>query len=340
MKDKTLLGPWVRRFLVEHLIGERNLARNTQRSYRDTLALLLPFAGKHLDRPLDRLRIEELDVATIQRFLSHIEEDRHCTVVTRNQRLAAVHALARFIGEHSPEHLAWCSGVRSIPFKKAPKPSMTYLDKPEMDALLHAPDRDGPQGPRDHALLLFLYNTGARVDEASRLVIADVVRGSSPSVRLVGKGGKVRHCPLWDSTAVALDRITADRASHEAVFLNQRGQRLTRFGIHTLIKRYTRQASHRVQSLQTKRVSAHTIRHTTAVHLLRAGVDINTIRAWLGHVSLDTTNVYAEVDLEMKAEALALCDVPQGAAQKRWHKEPALMAFLKALGREERLGVM
>lgn len=340
MKDNTLLGPWVRRFLVEHLVGERNLARNTQKSYRDALALLLPFSGKCLGRPIERLTVEELDVAMIQRFLSHVEKERHCAVVTRNQRLAAVHALARFIGEHSPEHVAWCLGVRAIPFKKAPKPTMTYLDKLEMDALLQAPERNAPQGPRDHALLLFLYNTGARVDEASRLVVADVVRGSSPSVRLVGKGGKVRYCPMWDSTAAALDHIIADRASRDAVFLNQRGQRLTRFGIHALIKRHTLQASRRVESLLAKRVSAHTIRHTTAVHLLRSGVDINTIRAWLGHVSLDTTNVYAEVDLEMKAEALSHCDVPQGATPKRWHKEPALMAFLKGLGREEGARVM
>jgi integrase/recombinase XerD len=340
MKDRTLLGPWVRRFLAEHLIGERNLARNTQKSYRDTLILLLPFSGTLLGKPLERLTVEDLDAATVQRFLQYLEVERNCSVATRNQRLAAIHALSRFISQHSPEHIAWSSAVRGIPFKKAPKPVMAYLDKMEMEAILATPNRNSPQGPRDHALLLFLYNTGARVDEAARLAIADLVRGSSSSVRLTGKGGKIRHCPLWPKTAAALDRIVVGRAPHDAVFLNRRGEPLTRFGIHALIKRCTRQAAGRVESLKTKHVSAHTFRHTTAVHLLRSGVDINTIRAWLGHVSLDTTNVYAEVDLEMKAEALAHCEVPDGATSKRWSKEPALMAFLKELGRAEGAKVM
>ena len=340
MTDKTLLGPWVRRFLVEHLIGERNLAPNTQKSYRDTLTLLLPFVGKRLSKPLERLTVEDLDAVTVQRFLEHIEEERRCTVATRNQRLAAIHALGRFIGEHSPEHLAWYTTIRAIPFKKTPKPTMAYLDKPEVEAILDMPNRKAAQGPRDHALLLFLYNTGARVEEAARLTVADLVRGSSPAVRLVGKGGKVRYCPLWEKTVTALDRIIAGRAPHEPVFLNRRSQRMTRFGIHALIKRFTSQASQRVVSLKTKCVSAHTFRHTTAVHLLRSGVDLNTIRAWLGHVSLDTTNVYAEVDLQMKAEALAHCEVPDGATPKRWRKEPELMAFLKGLGRTDGAKVM
>jgi site-specific recombinase XerD len=187
------------------------------------------------------------------------------------------------------------------------------------------------QGPRDYTLLLFLYNTGARADEAARLSIADLAVGRSPSVRLVGKGNKTRHCPLWTSTAEALKPLVAGRRPDEAVFLNRRSAPLTRFGIYALVKRYVAIASKQVPSLRTKRASTHTLRHTTAVHLLRAGVDINTIRAWLGHVSLDTTHVYAEVDLEMKAKALAHCEIPEEDMAKQWRKEPDLLDFLKTL---------
>jgi integrase/recombinase XerD len=331
MNTRNLLGPWIRRFLLEHLVADRNLARHTQASYRDTLALLLPFVNTASQTPIDRLSIDQVSPTIVRRFLAYVENKRRCTVATRNQRLGAIHALARFIGLHNPEHLAWCADIRAIPFKKAPKPAMTYLDKPEVEALLKAADHRATQGPRDSALLLFLYNTGARADEAARLSIADLTLGRSPSVRLVGKGNKERHCPLWASTADALRHLVAGRRPDASVFLNRREEPLTRFGIYALVKRYVALASHHVPSLRTKRVSPHTLRHTTAVHLLRAGVDINTIRAWLGHVSLDTTHVYAEIDLEMKAKALAHCEVPQEDTAKQWQKEPDLLAFLKAL---------
>ena len=331
MNTRHLLGPWIRRFLLEHLVTDRNLARNTQASYRDTLALLLPFVSTAHKTPIDRLSIDHVSPTVVRRFLEYVENERRCTVATRNQRLGAIHALARFIGMHSPEHLAWCGEIRAIPFKKAPKSAMPYLDKPEVDALLKAADRRTMQGPRDYALLLFLYNTGARVDEAARLSLADLTWGRSPSVRLVGKGNKTRHCPLWASTTDALKPLVAGRRAEASVFLNRRKEPLTRFGIYALVKRYVAIASNEVPSLRTKRVSPHTLRHTTAVHLLRAGVDINTIRAWLGHVSLDTTHVYAEIDLEMKAKALAHCEVPQEDTAKQWRKEPDLLAFLKAL---------
>jgi site-specific recombinase XerD len=331
MNNTNLVGPWVRRFLMEHLVAERNLAQNTQASYRDALVLLLPFLSKTVKKPVDRLSIEDFSPAVIRRFLKYLENDRGCSVATRNQRLAAIHALSRFIGMHCPEHIAWCSEIRAIPFKKTPKPVMDYLDKPEMDALLKMPARNASQGPRDHALLLFLYNTGARAEETARLIVADLELCGSPCVRIVGKGKKVRYCPLWSSTTNALNRIIAGHDAHEPVFLNRRRKPITRFGIHALVKRYVSMASYHEPSLLTKRVSTHTIRHTTAVHLLRAGVDINTIRAWLGHVSLDTTHIYAEIDLEMKAKALACCEIPEQSTTKLWRKEPGLMAFLKSL---------
>lgn len=330
MINKHLVGMWVRRFLLEHLVADLNLSRNTQASYRDALALLLPFAATQQGHAIDQLAIEGLTPDIVRRFLAHLEDERHCAGSTRNQRLAAIHAFARFIGARSPEHLAWCSELTAIPFKKTAKGTLPYLEKPEMDALLAAPNRRTSQGARDHALLVFLYNAGARADEAARLTVADLDLGASPAAKVVGKGNKTRLCPLWPSTAGELKTIVATRKGHEPVFLNRRREAITRFGVYDLVKRYAARAAQRVPSIGAKRVSPHVIRHTTAVHLLRAGVDINTIRAWLGHVSLDTTNIYAEVDLTMKAKALSECAIPD-VSRIHWRKEPGLMAFLRAL---------
>lgn len=334
MTDTSFLGPWIRRFLLEYLVDERNLARNTQASYRDALILLLPFVAESLGKQIDQLCIEHVSADIIRRFLLKLEQERGCCVSTRNQRLAAIHAMARFIGERSPEHIAWLTEIRSISFKKTSKPAtMAYLDKPEMDALLDAHDRNTPQGLRDYTLLLFLYNSGARSSEAANLAIKDLDLGNSPSAKLVGKGGKERRCPLWPHTASNLVTLVVGRAPHEPVFLNRRRQPITRFGIRALVKRSAQNASRKLPSLRTKQISTHTIRHTTAVHLLRSGVDINTIRAWLGHVSIDTTHIYAEVDLEMKAKALAQCEIPAAALASvgHWTNNPELMVFLKSL---------
>ena len=331
MKDETILGPWVRRFLLEHLVAERNLSRNTQASYRDTLALLLPFASKHGGRAIDRMAVEDLTPSLVRKFLDHLEHDRQCSGVTRNQRLATIRSLARFIGMRSPAHLAWCAEIRATPFKKTAKTVIGYLEKAEMDALLAQPDRRTPLGDRDHALLLFLYNSGARADEAAKLTVDNLQLGSQSSVRLHGKGNKFRTCPLWPVTATSLSRLVVNRGKSDAVFLNRINQPLTRFGIHRLVTHYAELASKTAPSLATKRVSPHTIRHTTAVHLLRAGVDINTIRAWLGHVSLDTTHIYAEVDMEMKAKALARVDISNLQSKPPPQKLPSLMTFLKGL---------
>jgi integrase/recombinase XerD len=331
MTDRTMLGPWIRRFLLEHLVADRNLARNTHASYRDTLILLLPFLSAATTTSIDRLAIEDLSPSRLRHFLEHLETERGCRVGTRNQRLGAIHSLAKFIGLHSPEHLAWCAAIRAIPFKKTATPVMAYLDKPEMDALLTVHSGRTAQGARNHALLLFLYNTGARVDEAVHVTVADLTLGASPSVRLLGKGRKARSCPLWPVTAETLSRLVRGHAPQDAVFQNRQGRPLTRFGIYRLVRHTVTQARTSTPSLATKRVSPHTLRHTCAVHLLRAGVDINTIRAWLGHVSLDTTHVYAEVDLDLKAKALARCDLPEADTVKRWRTDPNLMCFLKAL---------
>jgi integrase/recombinase XerD len=333
MKTIFFLAPWIHRFLLEYLVNDRNLAHNTQVSYRDTLVLFLPFVAKKRGKSLDQLAIEDICADTIRQFLLELEQKRGCSISTRNQRLAALHALARFIGERNPEHIAWLAEIRSVPFKKTSHPSMAYLEKQEMDALLNAPNSQRPQGRRDHALLLFLYNSGARASEAAQLTIADIDLDAPPSVTLMGKGGKVRRCPLWPQTASKLAPLVAGRELHEPVFLNHRRQHITRFGIRALVKRSVQDACRKLPSLSAKPISTHTIRHTTAVHLLRAGVDINTIRAWLGHVSLDTTNIYAEVDLEMKAKALAQCEIPQSSEVpvEHWSNNSALLTFLKSL---------
>ena len=331
MNDLTLLGTWIRRFLLEHLVGERNLARNTQRSYRDTLALLIPFVAKKSAKVVDRLTVIDLSADLVRLLLADLEESRQCVIATRNQRLAAIHALARFVGEHSPEHIAWCAQLRAVPFKKTTSTVIPYLDKSEMDALLAAPNCQTAQGRRDHALLLFLYNSGVRADEAAQLIIHDLHLGSS-YVRVLGKGGKERQCPLWSVTVQKLTPLIANRPSSDRVFLNRCARPITRFGIHALVERYVCKIKIKMPSLAAKRVSPHTIRHTTATHLLRAGVDINTIRAWLGHVSLNTTNVYAEIDLEMKTKALEKCRVTENPrATRRWRQDPQLMEFLRSL---------
>lgn len=336
MRDTSSLGPWVRRFLMEHLIGERNLARNTQRSYRDTLRLLLPAVARRARKPIDRLAVTDVSADRVRQFLDDLEGARECGIATRNQRLAAIHALARFIGLHAPELVEWCGQVRTVPFKKAPRAPVTYLEKAEWDAVLASPDLSTAQGRRDHALLLFLYNTGARADEAAQARIEDLVLPQVPdrdaaSVLLRGKGNKRRLCPLWPQTVGELAALVRARSPAEHVFLNRCGRPITRFGIHALVERIAARAAQRVPSLATKRVSPHTIRHTTATHLLRSGVDINTIRAWLGHVSLATTNVYAEVDLESKARALDHCKVGPEGNHAPWREDAGLMAFLRNL---------
>ncbi len=331
MVDRTSAGHWIRRFLMEYATAERNLSANTCASYRDMLVLLLPYAAKRNGMATDALSITDLSAELVRDFLVHIEKERQCCTATRNQRLASIHALARFIGEHSPQHIEWCTQIRMIPIKKGITASLTYLEKSEVDGLLAAPDQSSKQGQRDHALLLFLYNSGARASEAASLQIADI-DWHSKSVRITGKGTKQRRCPLWTTTLRHLRHLAGERRAEANLFLNCRGEPLTRYGIHTLVERYIAKLRTSIPSLQGKRISPHVIRHTTASHLLQAGVDINTIRAWLGHVSLDTTNIYAETDLATKKRALAT--LARGSTRRSsggWSRRPDLMTFLRSL---------
>ena len=338
MPDHHLMGPFVRRFLLEELFADRNLTPNTQKSYRDAIRLLFGFiADRHSTDPT-RVLVEQVDAALVRSFLAHLEDDRGNSIATRNQRLAALHSLFRFVGRLVPELVEHAAQIQAIPLRRTTVPVMPYLDKHEMDALLAVPDLRRAQGRRDYALLLFLYNTGARATEAAQVTIADLSLGPSPSACLHGKGRKLRTCPLWARTVKVLRDLLGTRLDgpHELpAFLNVRRQPITRYGIHALVARTVDRAAETVPSLREKRISPHTIRHTTAVHLLRAGVDINTIRAGLGHVSLETTNRYAEVDLEMKAQALETCAVtgPDSTPKRSpsWHADSGLMSFLASL---------
>jgi integrase/recombinase XerD len=339
MPDQHLLGPFIRRFLLEHVVADRNLSRQTQRSYRDAIRLLLRFMKeRHRIDPAD-LTVERVTVDVVRTFLQYLEQERKNTAATLNQRVSVIHSLFRFVGRAVPELVERASQLQAIPLRRVDHPAVPYLEKAEVDALLATPDRRRPQGQRDYALLLFLYNTGARADEAAHLTRGALDLGQPASVRILGKGRKTRLCPLWDHTAHVLRALLqrrVDAAPEAPVFLNVRGQPLTRFGVYATVTRGAARAARQLPSLATKRVSPHVVRHATAVHLLRAGVDINTIRAWLGHVSLQTTNRYAEVDLQMKAKALAACAVsanghPSAQPVAGGRKPQNLMPFLDSL---------
>ena len=323
-----LVGPWIRRFLVEYVIGERNYSPNTQHSYRDTFRLLLPLAAKRCRCPVDRLPLTGITPKIVRAFTQHLEQVRHCGPATINQRLAALRAWACFVSTHRPEYLEWSRQLQTIHLKKYTPSPVSYLEKEEMKALLAAPDRHHSQGFRDYALLQFLYNTGARASEAACLTVGDLDL-AAPSVTLHGKGRKIRQCPMWNVTASALREVVGHRSVTQGVFLNRHGQSLTRYGIHILVKRYARLAAVKAPTLLTKRVGPHSMRHSTAMALLHSGVDINTIRIWLGHVSLQTTYIYAESDLRMKAKALARCEAPLLPKGNKRSEAKGLMGFLK-----------
>jgi site-specific recombinase XerD len=315
---------------VEYVIGERNYSPNTQQSYRDTFRLLLPFAAKQCRCTVERLKLGGIKPKLLREFTRHLEQVRHCGPATINQRLAALRAWSRFVAAQSPEHLEWSSQLQTIHLKKYAPAPVSYLEKEEMKALLSQPDRQTAQGIRDHALLLFLYNTGARASEVSRLTVEDLDL-AIPMATLHGKGRKIRQCPLWKVTAEALRAVVRNRSASQGVFLNRDGESLTRYGVHILVKRYARRAALKAPTLRNKCVGPHCIRHSTAMALLRSGVDINTIRIWLGHVSLQTTHIYAESDLKMKAKALARCEAPLLQAAKKRPNEKGLMGFLRSV---------
>jgi integrase/recombinase XerD len=262
--EHHLLGPYIRRFLLEHVIADRNLSRNTQHSYRDAIRVLLRFmTPRHRIDPAD-LTVEHVTADVVREFLQYLEQERQNTAATLNQRVIAIHSLFRFVGRNVPELVERASQLQAVPLRRVDHPTVPYLEKAEIDAVLAIPDRRQRLGQRDYALLLFLYNTGARADEAAHLTRGALDLGRPASVRILGKGRRTRLCPLWDHTAQVLRELLRDRLDGPAeapVFLNVRGQCLTRFGIYAVVERLVARAATRIPSLKTKRVSPHSVRH-------------------------------------------------------------------------------
>lgn len=327
----------LRGFLADYLPRIRGMSPHTVLSYRDAFLLLLRFlAGR---RACDVVALDLADLAPdeILAFLDHLETDRKNAAATRNSRLAAIHAFARYAASHHPEHLELCQRLLALPFKRARLRVVEYLETNEITAILNAPDRSTAEGRRDYTLLLALFNTGARVQEILDLRPCDLQLVRPFQARLHGKGRKDRLCPLWPHTIEALRAFLFERgidsAALKPLFRNHRGEPLTRFGVRYLLRKYAQRAGAHVKTLATKRVHPHTMRHTTAVHLLQAGVDLVTISHWLGHVSVETTNRYATVDLAMKRAALAKAH-PLGEiapALAKWRSDAGLLEWLEGL---------
>jgi len=327
----------LRDFFNAYLPGLRGMSPHTIHSYRDTLVLLLRFLAttKHLDPTT--VDVEHLDAQTIIAFLTHLEEVRHNRTTTRNVRLAAMHAFFRYVAAQHPERLEQAQRVLGIPFKRTASKPIDYLDETEIRALLESIDRATPEGRRDYALLATMFNTGARVQEIVDARVRDLQLIRPYHIRLCGKGRKVRYCPLWPQTVEVLQALCAERTlvpnSEAAVFINRRGQPLTRFGVRYILAKYCERAAQTTPSLAAKRIHPHSMRHSTAVHLLKSGVDLVSISHWLGHASPNTTNRYATLDMEMKRTAIAQAqppndEVPGPAA---WKTDTSILAWLESL---------
>ena len=323
-------------YLGEYLPHQRAYSPQTILSYRDSLKLLLQFAaGKK--REVADLTVTDLNPATITAFLTHLEARRGNGSTTRNVRLAAIHSFFRYVGTRYPEHLEQTHRVLSIPFKRTTLRTIEYLEAGELRAILNSIDRGTAAGRRDYLLLTLLFNTGARVQEIVSLQTTDLHLTPPPSVKLSGKGRKERICPLWPETACLLRQhlaeIGADPQEPPLLFRNHRGGALTRFGARLILQRHVRRAALSHPSLQRKRIHPHSMRHSTAVHLLRSGVDLSTVAHWLGHASITTTHKYVATDLQTKREVLTKAGpiLAKSARPPRWRKDPDLLQWLESL---------
>ena len=332
------LGYWLKLFLGEFLTVTRNMSHNTQMSYRDTFRMLVTFVSGKTNIAIDKLNISDISKEMVLLFLDEfVEKMRNASVSSRNQRLTAIKSFAKFIAWKCPDYIDWCHQIRQIPSKKITQRQITYMDREEMEALTEAPlsNRNHKYGKRDHIIILLMYNTGARVSEVISIHVGDIVmpkkRGMG-TVTLHGKGRHERTCPLWPEFWDLLKPLIEGRKPDEFLFLNRFNKPMTRYCIYTLIKKYADYISRDYPNLRNKRPSPHTIRHTTATHLLNSGTDINTVRNWLGHASIDTTNIYAEISIDQKIKALKKCEFPNVKNPHRtWGDAKDLMAFLDRL---------
>jgi len=321
-------------FFYEWMVQQRNASVHTVRSYRDTWRLFLRFVAQRRKRTVAQLVLSELTASEVSAFLHYTEQERGDTIGTRNCRLAALRSFFDFVAGREPTAIAQCAEVLHVPTKRAPVRAPSYLEPDEVKAILAQPDRSTIEGQRDHALLAFLYNTGARIQEALN-VCPRAFRFDSPAcVRLCGKGRKERVCPLWPETVLLLRSLLRrrPRADDEAIFVNRYGVPLGASGVRFKLAEYVQAAAGTVPSLKSKDVTPHSFRHATAVHLVAAGVDITVIRSWLGHVSLDTTNHYAQANLETKRKALERLDTSSRPKKPpSWKHEKGVLAWLDTL---------
>ena len=332
------LGQLVQSFFLDYLVVQRGLRLSTVRSYRDTMRLFLRFVSEQTRHPVSRLSVEDLTFDQALSFLKYLEYERGNHARTRNQRRAALHTFFEYVALRMPEMLATCQQIAAIPVKRSPPCATHYLEREEVKALLRQLPRQGCYALRDRTLLLFLYNTGARVQEVADLRIEHLELEAPATTHLHGKGDKWRVCPLWEETVNYLVKLLAQRGDSakpaEPVFCTRRGAGLTRFGLYKIVRRHA--ADWDTTGAEPRRVTPHLFRHTAAVHLLESGVEVNVIRGWLGHVSLDTTNRYTEVTLRSKVEALRACEpnIANSSGMRScavWKDDKALLNWLTTL---------
>lgn len=341
MNSSTVsLGSILATFFNDHLKLQRGLRPNSITSYADAMRLLLQFTATTSRKRITQLSLDDLGADVVCQFLNSLEESRSNAVQSRNQRLAALRTFFEYVGQRFPERLEQAQKIAAIPRKRTPPPETIFLERDEIESTLSGLPTHGCHALRDRALLVFLYNTGSRVQEVADLRANTVYFDPTPRVHLHGKGDKWRVCPLWEETASLLRRLLTEHgpggAPDRPVFTNARGTALTRFGIYKIIRRYTKQVVKKRSNGQLRPVSPHVWRHSTAVHLLEAGVEVNVIRAWLGHASLETTNRYAEITLRTKQAALEKCALPAAADTRiprkpLWQTDAALLNWLQSL---------
>jgi site-specific recombinase XerD len=319
-------------FFQRRLIAQRAVSAHTIASYRDTFELLLGYVEQHTGHPPSQLTLQDLDAPMVLAFLDHLETERGNCARTRNLRLTAIRSFLRYASVREPASLSIAQRVTAIPTKRFDRPALDYFSREEIQALLKAPDRSTWSGERDAVLFAVLYNTGARVSEITGLCVGHVLLDRSFAVHLHGKGRKERVVPLWKSTAALLRRWLPriDRSPDAPVFPNRSGQRLSRSGVEHRLHDALAKASKCCPSLEARRISPHTLRHTTAMHLLQSGVDITVIALWLGHEDITTTHLYVEADLNMKEAALKRLDDP-APKPVRFRVSDRLLAFLEGL---------
>jgi integrase/recombinase XerD len=317
------LAPTLQAFFTSWLLNQRRASPHTIASYRDTFRLLLGFAQAQLGKPPAQLDLADLDAELIGAFLDHLERQRGNSIRSRNARLAAVHSFFRFAALREPGHAALIQRVLAIPPKRCERALITFLTRPEIDALLAAPDRSGWTGRRDHALLLTAIQTGLRVSELTQLRCQDAELGTGAHLRCHGKGRKDRITPLTTQTAAVLR--TADPR-----FPTRRGGPLSRDAVEFLLTKHAGTAAHHCPSLRGRKLSPHVLRHTTAMQLRQAGIDISVIALWLGHESIETTQVYLHADLALKEQALARTTPPH-TTPGRYRAPDTLLTFLEQL---------